>query len=97
MPVARPFGELVALVGENCMDAVGRGVEEPFQELPGRIPVRLLDQLRHCKLARSVTGHKEIELCFLRSQPGNVDMEDADRVASEPLRLGRVAVPIRQP
>ena len=49
------------------------------------------DQLRDGELARAVNGHEEIELALCRSQPGAVDMEEANRTALAPLLPGSVA------
>ena len=57
------------------MDVIGDGIEQVFAEFPGRLSVRLLDQLSHGELAGSVNGHKEIEFALYRPQLGNVDIE----------------------
>jgi hypothetical protein len=72
VPVSRLFGEPDAVVGRDRVDTVGDGVEEKLQELPCRLPVRLLDQLRNGELARSVNGHEERELAFDCPQLGDV-------------------------
>jgi hypothetical protein len=58
------------------VDAIGYGFEETLQELPGRLPVRFLDQLGHREFAGSVNGHKEKELALCSSQFGNVDVQN---------------------
>ena len=78
------------------MDPVGHGVEEKHQELPSRLSVRLLDQLRHRELTASVNGNKEIELALGCPKLGDVDVKEPDRVAFEPLLLRLVAIHLRQ-
>ena len=42
--VARLLGELDAIVGQDCVDAVGHGFQQVFEELPRRSPISLVDQ-----------------------------------------------------
>ena len=58
-----------------------------LQELPGGAPVNLLDELGHRELARTVNADKEIEFAISGLQLGNVNVEEANRVALEPLAL----------
>ena len=78
------------------MDLIWHGFEHVLQELPGRPSVRLLDELGHGKLARAVDANEQEELSFGSLHFGDVDLEEADRVAFElrPLRL--VALDVRQ-
>ena len=57
------------------MNAVWHGVEKELQELPGRLPVRLLHQLRHRELAGSINRHEEIELALRGSKLCDVDVK----------------------
>lgn len=49
-----------------------------IKELPGRLAIGLLYQLRHRALAGSVNGHKEKRLSFFGSDFGGSDMKIAD-------------------
>jgi hypothetical protein len=42
------------------MDPVWYGIEEQLQELPRRLSVLRLDQLRHRELTRSINGYEKI-------------------------------------
>jgi hypothetical protein len=58
--------------------------------------VRLLDQLGHSEFAGSVKGRMEKKLTLSGLHPGDVDVEDPNRVAFEPLASGLVSLDIRQ-
>ena len=57
--IPRLLGELNAVVGENGMDLIGHCFEHVLQELPGRLPVRLVDELGHGKLACAVDADEQ--------------------------------------
>ena len=46
-------------IGENGVDLIGHRLEHVLQELPGRLPVGLLDQLGHGKLACAVNADEQ--------------------------------------
>lgn len=46
------------------MDLIWHGFEHVLQELPGRLPVSLLDDLGHGKLARAVDANEQEEPSF---------------------------------
>lgn len=78
------------------MDLIWHGFEHVLQELPGRLPVSLLDDLGHGKLARAVDANEQEEPSFSCLHFGEVYVEEADRVAFE-LRPPRfVALDVRQ-
>ncbi len=77
------------------MDAIRHCFEQDLQELPGGLPVCLLDELGHGKLACAVNAHEYIELAFSGLDLGNVDMKEADGVALELLTLWFVTFHIR--
>ena len=58
--------------------------------------MRLLDQLGHSEFAGSVKGRMEKKLALSGLHPGNVDVEDPNRVTFEPWTSGLVALDIRQ-
>jgi hypothetical protein len=78
------------------VDAVRHCVEQQLREFPCRLPVGLLDQLRHGERAGSVNGHDEMELALGSPQLGNADVKEPDGAAPEPLPLRLVAVHVRQ-
>jgi hypothetical protein len=47
-------------LGQNRLDAVGQGLENVLQRLPGGAPVGFLDE--HCDRARPVNADEEVEL-----------------------------------
>jgi transposase len=90
------LGELDAVVGQDRVDAVGYGFEQMLEELPGRSPVSLVDQLGDRELAGAVDADEQVELAFGGLHLGDVDVEEADRVTLEELPLGFVALDVRQ-
>lgn len=96
VPVPRLVCELDAVIGENGMNLVGHGFEHVLKELPGRLPIGLVDELGHGELARAVDPDEQIQLAFGSLHLCDVDMKEAYGVALElrPLRL--VALIIRQ-
>ena len=74
------------------MDAVANSFEQTFQDLPGCLAVRLLDQLRNREFTGPIHGDKEKELAFCCPDFGNIDMKEPNWIALEALLLGLVAV-----
>ncbi len=60
IPVTWLLGELNAVDSENGVDLIGHSFEHMLQELPSCLPVRLLDQLGHCKFARAVDADEQV-------------------------------------
>ena len=95
--VPRLLGELNAVVGENGVDLIGHCFEHVLQELPGRLPVCLVDELGHGKFARAVNADEQKQLALSSLHLGDVDVKEADGVALELLALRLVALHVRQP
>ena len=94
--IARLLGELDAVVGQDCVNLVRHRFQQVLQELPGRLAIGLLDQLRHGEFAGAVNRYKQVEFAFLGSDLGDIDVEIADWLAFELLALGFVAVHVWQ-
>ena len=84
------YREVNTIIGENRMDFVGHGRDKMAKEFGGNLGGRFLMQLDKGEFRRSIDGDKEMELAFLGSHFGNVDVEEADRVSFE-LLLRRLA------
>ena len=67
-----------------------------LQELPHRLPVRLVDELGHGKLACAVDANEQKQFALSSLHFGNIDMEEADEVAFELLPLRLAASHVRQ-
>ena len=50
--------------GQDRVDAIGDGLEQTLEELPGGLAICLIHALCHCKLAGPVNTNKEIELAL---------------------------------
>lgn len=96
VPVLRLLRKLDTVIGQDRVELVRHGFAEVFKELPGRLAIGFLCKLRHRKFAGPVDSHKEIELALFCPDLGNVDVEEADRVAFELLLLRLVTFDIRQ-
>lgn len=94
--VARLLGELDAIVGQDCVNAIGHGFQQVFEELPRRPPISLVDQLGDGELAGAVDADEQVELAFGSLHLSDIDVKEADRVAHEALSLRRVAFNVRQ-
>ena len=70
-------------------------VEEEFRKLPRRPPIRFLNKLGDCELARAVNGTEEIELALGSLHLGDVHVKEADGVTLEALTLGFVPFDVR--
>lgn len=100
--IAGLLRELDADIREDRVDAIGDNFEQMLQELPCGLAICLVYQLRNRKLAGPVNADEEVELAFDRLDLGDVDVEEADRVALELLTLrlvtstsGRREIPCR--
>ena len=72
VPVPRLFCKLDSVVRKDRVDAVRHDLNEVLQELPCRLPICFIDQLRDRELDGSINGHKEIELTLRRPELCNV-------------------------
>jgi hypothetical protein len=86
-----------SIVGQHGVDRVGHGGSEVAKEVACDAPGRLLVKLDKGELGRSVDGDEEVELALLGPDLGDVDVEEADRVALEPGALRLVTVGVGQP
>ena len=83
------------IIGQDRVDVVGYGFQQMLEELPGRSPVSLVDELRYRELAGAIDTDEEIELAFGGLHLGDIDMEEADRITFEELPLRLVTLDIR--
>src|SRR6266567_388728 len=86
--IAARLGEVRAIVGQDGVDFVGNGFDKGSEEVCGDPPRRLLVQLGEGELRGPVDGYEEIELAFLGTNFGNVDVKVADGIILEPAFLG---------
>lgn len=89
-------GELHAIVGQDCMDAIGHGFQQVFQELPRRSSVSLVDQLGDRELAGAVDADEQVELAFGGLHLRDIHVEETDWVTLEALAPGLIALDVRQ-
>src|SRR5215204_1639195 len=92
----RGLGEGGAVVRQHDADRVGHCSCKRPEEVAGDAPGCLLMQLDEGELGCAVDGDQEIELALFGSDLGNVDVEEANRVALEPGALGLVAAGVGQ-
>jgi len=90
------IGELDAVVSEHGVDAVRNRFNERFEEGGSGPHVCFFGELYHSELRGSVDGHQQVELAFGRSHLGQVDVEEADRIGSEPFPASLVALDLGQ-
>jgi hypothetical protein len=76
---------------------IRHGLKHVLQELPSCLPVCLVDELGHRKLACAVNADEQKQLPLSGLQLGDVDMKEADGVAFELLSLRPVTLHVRQP
>ena len=84
-------GELDAIVGQNRMDLVRNRLDQCDEEGRGGDPVGLFLQPDKDKFARPINGDEEMELALGGLHLGDVDVEEADRIAFELPPRGDVA------
>jgi hypothetical protein len=68
------------------MDAVRHGFQQKFKELSSRPPVSLVNELGDGEFA-SGGDAEQVELAFRSLDLGDINVEEADRVALEALSL----------
>ena len=88
--------ELDAVIGENCVDPAGHGLNHPQQELSGYSSGGSFVQFDEDELRRPIDGDEHVQLTLLGAHLGNVDVEVADRIVFELLLVRLVAFNIRQ-
>lgn len=92
--VALAMGELDAVVGQHGVEPIRNGGDQIEQELRRRYLSSLFDQLGEGELACSVNGDEDVELAFGGLELGDVDVEEPDWVALEPLPFGFVSLDV---
>ena len=90
------IGELDAVVGQHCVDAIRNRGNHLFQKGCGSAHVGAFDQLHERELGSAVDGHEEIELAFRGAHLGQIDVEIADRIALELYPPGLVSFHLGQ-
>ena len=87
-----------AVVGQHGVHPVGHGGDQALKEVTGHTLGNPLVQLHKGELGRAVDGNQQVELALLSAHLGDIDMEEADRVALElgPPRLVAVGVGSRE-
>ncbi len=66
------------------MDAVGHRLNTGVQELGGALPVSAVRQAGDRELRGPVDGNEQVELAFTRSNLGDVEVKEPDRIGLEP-------------
>jgi len=61
--------------GQNGVDVIRHCFEHELQELPCGLPVCLLGELGHGKLACAVNTYEQVELAFRSLNLGNIDVK----------------------
>lgn len=87
----RLMRKLRAIVGQDRVDFVGDGFDQPAQKRAGVFAAGAFKQLSEGKLGCAVNSHKEIELALLGSNLADVQVKVADGVLFETLLLGPLA------
>lgn len=93
----RLMGKLRAVVGQDGMNLVGHGFDEPAQKSASGLAFRALMQLGEDKLGCSINGDKEIELAFIGAHMTDVQVKVADGICFEAFFLGCFAFGCGQP
>jgi hypothetical protein len=75
------LGEVRAVVGEDRVDPIGDRHCETAQEVSGDAPGHPLMQLGEGELAGPIDRHEQMKFALLGSDLGDIDVEEADRVA----------------
>ena len=87
---ASGISEVGSVVGEDRVDLVRDGLDQPTQEICGVAPRDRLAEFDKGELRGSVDGDEEVELALRGSNLGDVDMKLADRIGLE-LRLAEAS------
>ena len=90
------------VVGEDGVDLVGNGFDQPAQEVARGLADHFLMQLDEGELRRSIDCDEQVELALRGSDFGDVDMKIADWVAlnfrlaeASPSTSGSLEIPCR--
>jgi len=95
-PLPRLMGKLGAIVGQDGMNFVGNGCDQPVQESASVLAFRALEQFSKDKLGTAVNSHEEIELALLGSDLADVQVKVSDGVLFETLLCSRLAFRLGQ-
>src|SRR3954470_572525 len=76
-------GELNAIIREHRMDFIGNGRDQAQQKLPRYCGGGLFVQFDESELGGAVDRYEHMELALFGPHLGNIDVEEADRVALE--------------
>jgi hypothetical protein len=85
-----------AIVCENGVDLVGRGLEQALKELPSGRSVSCCNQLRDGELGCAVDSDEQAEHPFAGLHLRDADMKEPDGIALELLALWLVALDLGQ-
>jgi hypothetical protein len=80
------MAELDAVIGQYRVDLVGHSLDQQAQKVGGRLSRRFLLKPGEREVGRPVDCDKGVELAFLRSNLGVVDVEIGDRIIGKPSR-----------
>ena len=83
-------GEVGAVVGQDDVDLVGNSFDQMAQEIASCAPLGLAMKFDEDEFARSIDGDEHVELAFGALHLGDIDVEEADRIALE-LGLDRLS------
>ncbi len=81
LSVRRQIGDTHSVAGGHAVDPARNGFNERVQEAGSGLHIGFFDDLDHSELRRPVDGHELVELAFGDSDLGQVDVEEADRIA----------------
>lgn len=95
VPVLRLFCELNAIIRQNRLGLIGRGLEHVLQKFPGCFSVGIYNELGDGELGRLVNSDKEKELVLGSLHLGNVDVKESDGITLEFPALGLATFDIR--
>ena len=77
-------GEVGTVVGQDDVDLVWNRCDEMAQEITGGAPFCLTMKFDVGELAGAIDRHEQVELAFGGLHLGDIDMEEANRIALEP-------------
>ena len=96
-PRPRLMGKLCAIVGQDGVNLVGQGFNQPAQKSAGVLAFSSLTQFSEDKLRCPVNSHKEIELALIGVDMTDVQVKVTDGIFFEAFFLGWFAFGFRQP
>ena len=83
--VPRLLRELDAIVGENRVDLIGRGLEHVLKELPGSLSVSSCNELSDGELGRPVDAYEQVTLALGGLHLGDVDVNRRSAQRKNPM------------